>query len=193
VVGDADLDDRQHVETESTIGNTGFRLGATRRTLQTDSSVSRLSKLSLFRRHLLVLSRLSSARLACAGAGAGAGADAPGGGGGGGAAAPSRGGEFAGTGAAPAHQGHGIGDSGAALAETSAEKSEVGQADAAAQASRDDGNSMCYLEAKRLDSTYVAAREVLMTAFKTLGGWLENDEALHQFRSTSTSANRVRE
>ena len=43
---------------ESTIGNTGFRLGATRRSVETDASVSRISKRSLFARHLQLLAFL---------------------------------------------------------------------------------------------------------------------------------------
>jgi len=43
---------------ESTIGNTGFRLGATRRSVETDASVSRISKRSLFARHLQLLALL---------------------------------------------------------------------------------------------------------------------------------------
>jgi hypothetical protein len=49
------LQQQLHLQSESTIGNTGFRLGATRKTLATDASVSRISRLALFRRHLSIL------------------------------------------------------------------------------------------------------------------------------------------
>ena len=145
------------VEAESTIGNTGFRLGANRRTMQTDSSLSRLSKVSLFRRHLDIVRRIAAEV----------------------STATPLDDARSFTSSAERMQCH---TESAELQPCGQEETGTWK-ESQAGADADDDGEVRYIDAKRWDTAYVNAREALLRAFQkhNMGVWLVNDEPLQHF------------
>ena len=145
------------VEAESTIGNTGFRLGANRRTLQTDSSLSRLSKVSLFRRHLDIVRRIAAEV----------------------STATPLDDARSFTSSAERMQCH----SESAELQPCGQEERGTWKESQAGADADDDGEVRYIDAKRWDTAYVNAREALLSAFQkhNMGVWLVNDEPLQHF------------
>ena len=133
--------------------------------MQTEASLSRLCKLSLFRRHLDVLSSCSRLDVA-----------------------PIANASQASAGPTEMDAERSEGQAGpSALGEDRADSNGQGaligrvdgkQQDAHLHGARQD---MRYLDAKRQDSSYRLARRALLAAFEKLGVWLVNDEALSQW------------
>lgn len=174
---------------ESTIGNTGFRLGATRRSVETDASVSRISKRSLFARHLQLLALLPCSIFSTPpGQRVESGPEI---------ATP----EKAGGGAQYVEEAEGrlmmdggqevVGDAPAAatqmLTEHMTAPPRQQYVDLLTEAKPEEGRGgdakapIGYGDAKRRDEAYVKARAVLLDALHQLGGWLVNHESLEHF------------
>lgn len=178
------------VQSESTIGNSGFRLGSTRKTLQTDASVSRLSRLSLLRRHLNVLRELGARTAGAHGLPRLDGLER---------AAPAAAGDaISAERMATRERKDAVDESAAdevgkevataviAVARAHPEAQQEG-ADASGPGGPLKGETaasvarMRYCDAKKQDEAYVVARHAFLEVTRPLGPWLVNDAALQQW------------